>query len=292
MDAAQAAFARLVDYAGLYPPASLPLDDAVARYGRYRAGHDAWLLGRLILPADRLGEAAELAAAAGATNAAPWPVSMLVGDARAAADAADKLRGASSCLRVEAIEATAQNAEEIDAIAGRFPPTLERFVEVPPEPEPAPLIDAIARAGCAAKIRMGGVTRDAFPSTVVAARFIARAIAARVPFKATAGLHHAVRSGYRLTYAPDSPTGTMHGFANLAFAAALLLAGKIDEELAEACLDDDRREVFKFGGRSGSWLNAVLTYGEFADARQRAFRSVGSCSFEEPLAELKELGWI
>ena len=58
--------------------------------------------------------------------------------------------------------------------------------------------------------------------------------------KATAGLHHALRGDYRLTYEPDSARRTMHGFVNLVLAAALLLAGKIDEELADACLDDDR----------------------------------------------------
>ena len=59
----------------------------------------------------------------------------------------------------------------------------------------------------------------------------------------------------------------MHGFVNVTFAATLLAAGKIDEDMADAVLDDDRPEVFKFGGRAGSWLNAVLTYGEFAHGR-------------------------
>ena len=62
----------------------------------------------------------------------------------------------------------------------------------------------------------------------------------------------------------------MHGFVNVVLAATLLTAGRIDEALAEALLDDDRPEVFKFGGRAGSWLNAVVTYTEIAHARRRA----------------------
>ena len=54
MDAVTAALAGLVDYAGLFPPAGLPLDVVVDQYGRYRAGRHAWMLGRLVVPADRL----------------------------------------------------------------------------------------------------------------------------------------------------------------------------------------------------------------------------------------------
>jgi hypothetical protein len=288
MDASLAAFAKLIDYAGLFPPASLPLDDVIERYARYRADADAWLLGRLIVPADRLAEAAERAGRAGATFAAPWPISVLVGGS---GGAAVRVGDVSTNLRVEAVEATARTADEIAAIADQHPATIERFIEIPADPDPARLIDAIAQAGCAAKIRTGGTTADKFPSTEIVARFLARAVAAHVPIKATAGLHHALRASYPLTYAAGSPVGTMHGFANLVFAAALLTAEKIDEWVAEACLDDDRPNVFKFGGRSGSWLNAVLTYGELADARQRTLRCVGSCSFEEPRDELRRLGW-
>ena len=107
--------------------------------------------------------------------------------------------------------------------------------------------------------------------------------------KATAGLHHALRADYRLTYEPESAKTTMHGFLNLVLAATLLAAGKIDEELAEACLDDDRPEAFKLSGRAGSWLNGVVTYSELSHARRSLLRSVGSCSFEEPIAEIDAL---
>src|SRR6185503_4510597 len=81
------------------------------------------------------------------------------------------------------------------------------------------------------KVRTGGITADKFPSTEKLARFLARAFAAHVPMKATAGLHHAMRRSHPMTYAADSQAAVMHGFANLVFAAALLAAGKIDEDL-------------------------------------------------------------
>ena len=101
-----------------------------------------------------------------------------------------------------------------------------------------------------------------------------------------------MRGDRRLTYAEDSASTTMHGFVNIVLASTLLTAGRIDEDLAEALLEDDRPEVFKFGGRAGSWLNAVVTYTEIAHARGMLLRSIGSCSFDEPVTELVALGFV
>ncbi|MEX2645404.1 MAG: hypothetical protein WD249_04000 [Gaiellaceae bacterium] len=56
MDARHALLGRLIDHAPLFPPASLPLDEALAEHERARAGAHAWLLGRFVVPASRLAE--------------------------------------------------------------------------------------------------------------------------------------------------------------------------------------------------------------------------------------------
>jgi hypothetical protein len=296
VDAIVAAFQGFIDYAGLYPPAGLDLGQVVRNYATYRSGPASWMLGRLIVPLDRLDEADALAKAAGATRSDPWPTSVLVGDGLGASTKSAVLTGFRSrpdvVLSAESVETSAGTVDEIAFLARSYPIYLERFIEIPADPDPAPLLAAIAGAACSAKIRTGGLTADKIPPTPIVARFLSRARQAGASVKATAGLHHAIRAERPLTYAADSPTGVMHGFVNLVFAAGLLTAGKIDEELADAVLDDDRAEVFKFGGRAGSWLNAVLTYGEFAHSRDWLLRSVGSCSFEEPVNELRALGWI
>ena len=231
-------------------------------------------------------------AVASRTSASPWPVSVPVGRPEAAEAGRVALAAATgSALSVASIEAVADTADEVTAIASAFPPGVERFIEIPIDPDPAPLLSAIAAAECLAKVRTGGITADKVPSTEKLARFLSRAFAAHVPMKATAGLHHAIRRSHPMTYAANSQSAVMHGFANLVFAAALLTAGKIDEDLADALLDDDRPEVFRFGGRAGAWLNAIVTYGEFAEGR-RQLRSVGSCSFEEPIDEVRQLEWV
>ena len=296
MDAAVTGLGGLVDYAGLYPPANLSLEVVVRNFARFRSGPVDWMLGRLIVPSDRLVEANALATASGATPDRRWPVSVLVGGVEAIPSAqpkvAEALQRHDSVLAVEGIESVAGTSGEIAAIAAAYPDTVERFIEIPAGADQDELIAVLAGASCAAKIRTGGVTPDRFPTAGVVARFMAAALAASVPIKATAGLHHAIRGTYPLTYAPASASSVMHGFANLVFAAALMTAGRIDVELAEALLDEDRPEVFKFGGRAGSWLNAVVTYGEFADGRKRLLRSVGSCSFDEPVEDVKRYEWV
>jgi hypothetical protein len=294
--AARAAFEGLIDYAGLYPPASLQLDAVVGNYATYRSGAHSWMLGRLIVPIEKLAALEGLARNAGASPDDRWPVSVLVGDAKASGGNATAIQRAvetpESVLTIEGIEAVATTPVEVAAIAHTYPAAIDRFVETPSDSDPMELIAAIGSHRCAAKIRTGGVTPEAFPPPARLARFLARAAAARVPMKATAGLHHAIRGDRRLTYASDSASTAMHGFVNLVIAATLLTTGRIDEDLAGALLDDDRPEVFKFGGRAGSWLNAVVTYTEIAHARGVLLRSVGSCSFDEPVRELTALGWI
>ena len=252
------------------------------------------MLGRLIVPAERLADADAAAKRAGASVDDPWRVSALVGTADQSEAVAASLLGdhrRPRHIRVEALEAVAGTPDEIARLAGLWPIEFERYVEIPVEPDPAPLVAALASAGLLAKIRAGGVTPDRFPATAQVARFLVRARDAGVPMKATAGLHHAVRGDYRLTYEPDSAKATMHGFVNLVLAATLLAAGKIDEALADACLDDDRPDAFKLSGRAGAWLNGVVTYSELSHARRSLLRSVGSCSFEEPVAEIDALDY-
>ena len=292
MDAVTAAFSGLFDYAGLFPPAGLPLDEVCERYGGYRAGRHAWMLGRLIVPAERLADVEHEAAQRGASAESPWPLSVLVGPAvRSTAFAGDVIERhrRRTQVEVQAIEAVAGDPDEIAQIAAIWPATLERYIEIPADRDPASLMAALGSSGVLGKLRAGGLTADRFPSTGEVARFLARARTASVPIKATAGLHHAIRGDYRLTYTPDSDTGPMHGFVNLVLAATLVATGRIDENLADACLDDDRPEVFKISGRAGSWLNGVVTYSEVAHARRSLLRAVGTCSFEEPVAEIEAL---
>ena len=155
------------------------------------------------------------------------------------------------------------------------------YVEVPWAEDPAPKIAHLAAHGLRAKLRTGGVVADAIPPTAAVARFIAACQDAKVRFKATAGLHHAARGDYPLTYEPGSARATMHGFLNV-LAAGTVTAGADESEFLERMLEGVRLACD----------NSAFAAKLIADARVNGMQSFGSCSFDEPVAELTERGLI
>lgn len=290
---------RSIDYAGLFPPASLDLDATLAAYARYRTGPHAWLLGRLVLPAARLDEAAAHEAVPGDAAAhdarAAWPVSAVVGDdVDAAFAAAAAYRGGERGLRVEALEVRAGDAAAIEAIARRAaaePPGWEIYVEIPADPDPRPLLDALAAHRLRAKIRTGGTTPEAIPSVEHVARFLLACYARDLPMKATAGLHHALPGEHALTYAPDAPRARTHGFLALFLAAALCYNGLTRTD-APRRLALDSLEGVTIDDEAVAWASYRTSADEIARVRRRLLVSFGSCSFEEPVADLVALGLV
>lgn len=286
---------KVVDYAGLFPPAALGMDEAVANYADYRRSGERWMLGRFIVPAARLAEFEK--AAAGrlepwpATD--PWRLSALAGDDLPAAiggigefncrHAAD---GAGAAV-IDAVELRAETPERIAEAARSVPGWAEAFVEVPLEPDPEPLIAAIAQAGLRAKARTGGITADAIPAADRLARFLTACVRHDVPFKATAGLHHPLRAEYPLTYEAAAPRGVMHGYLNVLLAAALLRAGG-DVDDARRLLEERDASRFTSDTDGITWHGARFAIPELAAARELAL-SFGSCSFTEPVTDLAKL---
>ena len=279
-----------IDYAGLFPPAQLSMAEAVASHASYIGSEDAWALGRFVLPAARLDEfareAAPLLPRAGARE--PWRLSVLLApDADPGPLAQFNAQHAGAAL-IDTVEVKASSPEEI-AAAGALARTMVTYVEIPVDRDPAPLVDAIRAVGARAKIRTGGVTADAFPTPQEVLRFMKACLAASVPFKATAGLHHPLRDEYALTYAPDAPRGTMYGYLNVFLAAAWLAAGLPDEP-ALALLEERDPSAFAIEDDVVRWNDRVLTAAELSRARERVVTGFGSCSFREPLDDAEALG--
>jgi hypothetical protein len=141
------------------------------------------------------------------------------------------------------------------------------------------------------KIRTGGLTPEAIPGSEEIAEFLCRAAFAKNPFKATAGLHHAIRADHALTYTPNSPRAVMHGFVNV-FAAAAFAWHGTDRSHVLAILNETDPHGFGISDDSLTWTGRSLSTAQLADARTNFAHSFGSCSFEEPVADLRKLGWL
>jgi hypothetical protein len=286
-ESARALLDAAVDYAGLFPPAALSMTAAVAEYARAVASPEAWMLGRFVLPVGRLAEFG--AAHQGAPRPAAWRLSALV-SADAAADAETVAvfhAQPGELARVDAVESKPAQLDEVDALAERWP-GLDVYVEVATSTAPAPWLARIAARRLGAKIRTGGVTADAFPTPEAVVMFLAAAVNAGVRFKATAGLHHALRGTYRLTYQPDADSAPMYGYLNVLLATAALRAG-LDQAVAEEILVCADPSSLTFTDAGLRWRGVTFPTALLRATRAEHLVGFGSCSFREPATELRPL---
>jgi hypothetical protein len=291
----RAAFGALIDYAGLFPPAQLPLEQAQSQYQAACLGPYSWMLGRFIIPASLLIASPDDFAG---------PFSVIAEGEVETLNRLGILRQEGS--QIEAVEIPLNKVvppfrksisrDEILNVAGELEADivvaglrdLPTFVEIPrTEPWCGVLPDtmgALARMRLGAKLRCGGITAEAFPTVVEIAEFIAAAQQAQVSFKATAGLHHPVRHR-------DKNTGfTMHGFLNILAAAAL--APRASQEMLRRVLAEEEASAFVFDDESLSWRNERIDLAELTGMRREAFVAYGSCSFAEPVEDLTALGLL
>ena len=300
----------VIDYAGTFPPASLELPLATAAYARAFAGDAAWLLGRLVLAVGSLDrfEAPALEPTAAADRPAeitptPWPISVVVSPAPstpetalpAHADLASRIAAFNDRwqgrAQIVAVEYPAVNDVALDRLADAYDHTLEIFIEVPYGPDCRRRIDAIGARGLFLKLRAGGVARTAFPSVDELTDALCGCAKAGVTFKATAGLHHALRGSYPVTAEPLADTATMHGFLNVLVAAALAYRGASRSTIVSALAETDG-SAFSFTVDQVAWRGQSMDRDEIARFRRRFCRAFGSCSFDDPVRELRTAGLL
>jgi len=219
----------LIDHAPLFPPASLPLEEALEDHRRALASPHSWMVSRFVCPASRLAD----------------------------------LDGEPLRLSIVADEPVDELDERIEAVEGRDPALarlgLETYLE-------GVDLAGVKAAGARAKVRCGPEA----PPVEQLAELVRRCRFEGLAFKATAGLHHAVR------------TEGQHGFLNLLAAAVF---GDEERTLAE-----EDSSAFALG-ETFRWRDREARVDEIAEAR-RFFVAIGSCSFSEPVEELEALGWL
>lgn len=182
-----------IDYAGVFPPAKLPLDTAIANFNDYQTGEYSWMLHWLVLGADQ-------------SKDAPNSIDSL------------------TSLVTEIDNDRAASIETKSIVIAQKPVYCETA------PGNTEQLDAIKRSNCFAKIRTGGLKPEAIPSTAAVTSFITDCAERKLAFKATAGLHHPIRAMHPLTYEPDAPHAIMHGFVNVLLASAFAWHGERDIE--------------------------------------------------------------
>jgi hypothetical protein len=290
MTALHALLEGLIDYAGLFPPASLDMKTAVRNYSTYRASDEAWMLGRFVVPAQRLTEfAAAFAEACCGEQTSPWLLSVLsTGDAEEDLRLVERFSEGAAFL--DAIEFKAVNLAQAEKRLGAVPSGMAAYVEFQLE-QSDEFLPLLKESGARAKIRTGGVVAEAIPSSQDIASFLVACAKANVPFKATAGLHHPLRSTQKLTYEENSATAALHGFINVFVAAAVAYQGSPEEDVI-AIINEQSPAVFQWEKDALTWRHHHLSAKLVKEVREDFAMGFGSCSFTEPVNDLKALGWL
>ena len=290
MTAIRSLMGGLVDYAGLFPPAGLAMPAAVRAYREYLAGDDAWALGKFVVPASRLKEfSASFNEVCCGEREPVWGLSVLLSD-DLTGDAMAMEAVTQGAMSLDSVDVKAKSAADAERILRDFAPGVDIFVEFDPRLA-REMLPVLARFAARAKIRTGGVTAEAFPTVETVADFLAACAREKVAFKATAGLHHAVRGAYRLTYEAASARAAMHGFVNVFLAAVLAWRGEGMKALMET-LNVSDAAAFAFDEDAVRWPGFETGVDEIEAVRREFAMSYGSCSFTEPLEEVKEHGWL
>jgi hypothetical protein len=313
----RAFMAHLIDYAGLFPPARLPLPEAIQNYARYRQQPESWMLGRFIIPGTQLEFLTTTAARLFREN----DVFLFSVLGRGGRDAAEFLDGLQVDLetiaefhqqnegkaRVDVFEAKLPMLTSYKAIAALVSDAakqledgldLTTFYEVHFGPDWEPMakatIQTIAEHNASHtdyqpvgfKLRCGGVEASAFPSPAQIAFALAECRDAHVALKATAGLHHPIR------HIDDNVQTKMHGFLNVFGAGILAHVHDLDQRQIEAIVEDEDAAHFTFMPDAFAWQDLRATTEQIATIRARALITYGSCSFDEPRDDLAALGWL
>jgi hypothetical protein len=267
-------FAGLVDDAALFPPGNAPMDVALAEHARYRAAPWSAAVGPFLCPASRVDEL---------VSALPGQQSLrlaLVFDtAPDGAQAAWRDAAADPRITLVAVEAAhARLGADAEAVGRELKrvPGVTGYLEVSRTDVGAGL-DLVAGSGWhAAKYRTGGVTPEAFPTERELAAFLVAVAAHDLPFKLTAGLHHAVRC--------TTEEGLeQHGLLNVLVATRLATSGSGPAEVAivlAARRPDPLVELVR------GWDDGTMT------GVRRSLRSVGCCGVTDPLGDLAALGML
>jgi hypothetical protein len=313
--------ADIVDYAGLFPPARLPLEQVVGNYARYHQSPEAWMLSRMVCPVERLAELAPFCQNL-FSSAAPCRLAVIGREEPLAPEIVKDLAEAHHFMRaqgqlapIEALEvrlpaAAARDwtpeaiAEALNVLATRLLEHSFSDIEVYLEPifeddgrtplellvaalklhdqergEPAP-----GRVGL--KLRTGGTEPAAFPPAERVAAVLVACRDANLPLKFTGGLHQP------LAHVDAATQASAHGFLNVFVAGVLAQARGIGRAHVLEVLAERDPAAFTFTDEGCRWRDLEASIDDIDTARREFVLSFGSCSFDEPIAELRRLGLL
>ncbi len=309
---------KIIDYAGTYPPANLDLKTAFNNYLDYTGNSQYnWILSKFVCAASKLDELDNLVQNKEIELTHEVSLSVLGSSSVHTSEFQDSIEHDISVIsgfsnrykrkiKISAFEVRLpgdlfsiggddalfyvikQSADSIEKITGKALPV---FFEAPPDENLISLAGAISRyngPGNSAgyKLRTGGVEAAAFPASKSISFAIRTCYDYRIPVKFTAGLHHPIR------HYNDEVKTKMHGFINVFGAGILNRCLGTTEDMMTEILEDEVVGNFHFSDSSFGWKQYRVLTSRIKEVRGQLLISFGSCSFDEPVDDLKNLNLL
>jgi hypothetical protein len=293
---------QAIDYAGMFPPCSLALEPALRNQASYVRSSEAWMLNGFVLPVGQFDATTQFLSEFDRRH--PLRVAALGSKTTNADIFLEELKNSATAIRsfskrdadlVSISHLEMFLPDDVDSASLRkacgITGELPVFWEAPPE-RAEQTIALLAghnsekdTAMFGYKLRTGGVTADAFPSSLQIARALVVAATHQIPIKFTAGLHHPIRQ-FR-----DEVKTKMHGFLNVLGAAVLAGEHQWAADQAVMILEDEDPRSLSFTDDFFAWRDWKIDT-ERLQGRRKFVRSFGSCSFDEPRDDLRALGFL
>jgi hypothetical protein len=323
----QALLSGIIDYAGLFPPAKLPLDQAIRNYARYRQEPERWMLGRFVCPAARL---AELAPFQELFEEGPPITFSALG--RGGSKVPDFGLGVLADLRaIDSFLKSQKGGVVVDVLETRLPeeivslgtnkaiPLLGKVIGKMMDSRDLPVLTPFYEFGLGPEWRssvatvIGDIARDHQPRVkefqgfgrpggfklrcggLEASAFPSpEQVAFTIVACRDAGVPLKFTAGlhHPIRHFDNGVQTHMHGFLNVFGAGVLAHARRLNEDQQRPIIEDEDPRHFVFTEEGLRWKDVQATTEEIKAARASAVISFGSCSFDEPRDDLRALGLL
>ena len=307
----------IIDYAGLFPPASLNLDEAFTNYTKYQKDEYNWMLSNFIIPAKKLDDLSNLLQN---SDTGSFPCSILgsSGDTpdiflinmksdldnwRKFLDTNEKATGKVYEVKLPEEVILSHDSNEVarfielvsddigETIGNEVTLFFEGILKDDWKKNVGTVLEGIKAHNLnynntGYKLRTGGVEASAFPSPEQVAYVIHQCLTHQIPMKCTAGLHHPVR------HFNEEVNTKMHGFLNIFGAGAIAVRHNVSEHEMVKVLNEENPAAFHFTEESFKWDNYEVSNEDIKQSRDALLISYGSCSFTEPIEDLQNLNLL
>lgn len=298
LDARTASFAALIDYAGLFPPASLAMETAVSQYRAARSSRYGWVAGRFLCQASRLEELAGVLTRSFVDGEVPWEIGAIFdtepGSAASIAQSFHAEMQPAAIIAQGDVRISNSTHDAIGALVDSIvsvQPEIVPFLEVNEDLSAAEQVATTAavlrergRVG-GVELRCGGGAADTFPASSAVAVFVIEATNNRMPFKMTAGLEKPIRHF-------DCDLNVLHhGFVNILVATSAAANGR-SPKTVKHIIEETDPSAFSIGAAFMSWRDLSIPGPAIRRIRKKGFVGYSSRGFTEPVEALMDLSFL